>query len=112
MPVEKIEDFVLEFDQGLEAIKPKKKKSKKKKVISKEETCIESLEKLSKKMSIISSVFILIGVSILIIAFPVCIVKFFLDILLPTWIAWIIAGCCGFCIASSLLEEIVGKLKE
>ena len=112
MPVERIEDFVLEFDQGLEAIKPKKKKSKKKKVVSKEEMYIESLERLSKKMSAISAAFMLIGISLLIIAFPVCIVKFILDLLLPTWIAWIIAICCGFCLASSLLEEIVGKLKE
>lgn len=112
MPVEKIEDFVLEYDQGLETIKPKKKKSKKKKTVSKEETYLESLEKFSNKMSIISSVLILIGASLLIIAFPVCIVKFILDLLLPTWIAWIIAICCGFCITSSLLEEIVGKLKE
>lgn len=112
MPVEKIEDFVLEFDQGLEAIKPKKKKSKKKKVVSKEEICIESLERFSKKMSVISAALMLIGTSLLIIVLPVCVVKFILDLLLPTWIAWIIAICCGFCLTSSLFEEIVGRLKE
>lgn len=116
MPIERLEDLILEYDQGLEAIKPKKKKKNKKKSVpetpSKEEIAIEVLERLSNKMSAIAAALMLLGVTFIIVVAPALLAKAILDIFLPAWLAWFLGGACGFCIFSSLLEEIVEKMKE